>query len=91
LDKLNVHASKWRTIGLNLGFHSAELDNIQCKLTLIAEAPSSYLSDLLSQWLQWAPDSSSGASKRNKYATLEDLQSAVRHAHLARVAEELKI
>ena len=87
LDQLNVHASKWRMIGTNLGFRTAELDGIQSKPTLIPEAPASYLNEVLTQWLQWAPDP---ASKRN-FATLEALQSAVRRAGLARVAATLKI
>ena len=89
-DHLNPHAAKWRTIGTNLGFHPAELDNIQSKTMLIPEAPSSFLNELLSQWLQWAPDPANRASKRN-YATLGTLQSAVRRAGLGRVAAELKM
>lgn len=87
LDQLNVHASKWRMIGTNLGFRTAELDGIQSKPTLITEAPGSYLSEVLNQWLQWAPDPT---NKRN-FATFEALQSAVRRAGLARVAANLKI
>ena len=88
MDKLDVNAAiKWRTIGTKLGFHTAELDGIQSKPTLLTEAPASYLSEVLSQWLQWAPDST---NKRN-YATLEALQSAVRRAGLGRVADDLKI
>lgn len=74
-------------IGANLGFRTGELDNIQSKTTNLAEAPASYLGDVLSQWFQWAPDA---ASKRN-YATFGALQSAVRRAGLPRAAAELKI
>ena len=87
LDQLNVHAAKWRMIGTNLGFRAGELDSIQSMPTLIMQAPASYLNELLTQWLQWAPDP---ASKRN-YATFGALQSAVRRAGLPRAAAELKI
>lgn len=85
-----MHSAKWRTIGTNLGFHPSELDGIQSKPMLFSEAPGSYLNELLTQWLQWAPDPADRASKRS-FATLGALQSAVRRAGLGRVAADLKI
>ena len=31
LEKLDVHAAKWRIIGTNLGFDSGDLDQIQAE------------------------------------------------------------
>ena len=45
---------KWNEIGLGLGFTQPELShNIASKPLLQAGAPTSYLRELLSQWVQW--------------------------------------
>ena len=53
--KLKPHAARWRDIGGELGFLEGELDIIQSNAILLAQSPISYLREMLSQWLQWAP------------------------------------
>ena len=62
LDKLSVHASKWRKIGLQLGFQPGELDNIQARPFLLLTSPESWLAAMLTEWLQRAPDDTRGSS-----------------------------
>lgn len=54
MEQLGPHAAKWRMIGTNLGFRREELNAIQSQQNLAAEAPTSYLEKLLSQWAEWA-------------------------------------
>ena len=86
--KLNEHASKWREIGTYLGFRPGELDVIQSKPLLLTGAPGSWLSQLLSDWFQWAPGDGRGSTA---YATLSALKTAVDRAGLGRTAAELTI
>ena len=46
-------SDKWRTIGMELGFTLAELNQINSKPLLLITAPTSYLTELLSQWVEW--------------------------------------
>lgn len=85
LKQLTKHAAKWREIGIYLGFLDGELDNIQSKPLLMTNAPDSWLSAMLSEWLQWAP----GDSRR--FATLEGLNIALRDTGLAATAHDLSI
>ena len=62
LEKLNIHACKWRDIGLQLGFLPGELDNIQARPFLMQSAPESWLGAMLTEWLQRAPDDTRGSS-----------------------------
>ena len=62
LSKLCDYASKWRDIGLHLGFRPGELDNIQAKPFLQFGAPQSWLGAMLTEWLQRAPDDTRGSS-----------------------------
>ena len=62
LDKLSVHACRWRDIGMRLGFQSGELDNIQVKPFLQFGAPQSWLGAMLTEWLQRAPNDTRGSS-----------------------------
>ena len=62
LDKLNVHACRWRDIGMRLGFQFGELDNIQVKPFLQFGAPQSWLGAMLTEWLQRAPNDTRGSS-----------------------------
>ena len=62
LEKLNIHACKWRDIGLQLGFLPGELDNIQARPFLMQTAPESWLGAMLTEWLQRAPDDTRGSS-----------------------------
>ena len=86
--QLYKHSAKWRAIGLFLTFDQGELDNIQANVHLIGESPTSYLSKMLAQWLQWAPGDGRGSSS---YATLESLKSALREAELGATAEHLGV
>ena len=62
LEKLNIHAGKWRNIALHLGFLSGELDNIQTRPLLLQTAPESWLGAMLTEWLQRAPNDTRGSS-----------------------------
>ena len=61
-EKLISHSSKWRDIGIFLGFHSAELDKIEAQPLKLANAPNSWLSAMLAQWLQWVPGDGRGST-----------------------------
>ena len=85
--QLATCASKWRSIGLYLGFTRGELDNIiQANPTLLTTPPNSRLSAMLSEWLQWAPGDSRGSTN---FATLESLKVALRRTGLGAVAHDL--
>ena len=86
--QLSNCAANWREIGTHLGFQQGELNNILAKPLLLSGAPQSWLSDLLSQWMEWAPGDSRGSTK---YATLEDLKSAVSKAGFGVVAAGLSL
>ena len=88
LEQLSIHAAKWRDIGTALGFKQGELDNTQSKPHLQHGAPKSYLGEMLSEWLEWAPGDGRGTSQR---ATLTGLKNALRKAGLARTAEDLTL
>lgn len=85
-EKLDKCSSKWRKIGEYLGFLPSELSNIEAAPNLFYSAPSSYMSRMLSDWLQWAPDDARGSSD---YATMNALRTAVSKADLEHIAEEL--
>ena len=72
MELLQSHSYQWMMIGLSLGFLDPELTTILSKLRLLVGAPSSYLQELLSQWVQWPT-----ASHRTK-PTLESLCAALR-------------
>ena len=74
LQQLTDYATKWRFIGLHLGFREGELDNIQGAPLLLQEAPVSWLCKMLSLWLEWAPGDSRGSTH---YATLNALKAAL--------------
>ena len=88
LQQLTEDASNWREIGTHLGFRSGELDNIQSSPLLLSNAPTSWLSAMLSQWLQWAPGDSRGS---NSFAILKDLKTALNQAGLGATAHDLKV
>ena len=69
-----------------LGFKSGELDNIQSNPLLLSQAPTSWLSVMLSQWLQWAPGDGRGS---NSFATMEGLKAALGQAGLGATAHDL--
>ena len=86
--QLKVHCTRWREIGIHLGFLHSELDEIQARPSLITEAPKSWLSAMLADWLQWAPGDSRGSKK---FAMLEDLKAALSESGLANLARNLAI
>ena len=83
---LNRFASKWREIGMGLQFKHCELNNIQSKPLLLSTAPASWLNEMLSMWLQWAPGDHRGSTN---YATVEGLAIALERAGLAAAADDL--
>ena len=88
LQQLKNHASKWREIGIHLGFLLSELSNIEARPNLMQSAPTSWLSALLEEWIQWAPEDSRGSTD---FAKMEDLKNALKQAGLAATAHDLKL
>ena len=88
LDQLENQAARWRDIGAKLNFRQGELDNIQAYPVSTLDAPKSYLSRLLSQWLEWAPGDGRGSEG---FATLERLKDALRQTNLGATAHDLKL
>ena len=86
LSKLDNHASKWRDVGMHLGFQQNELDNIQDRPVLFTHAPQSWQRAMLSEWLEWAPRDSRGSSS---FATLEALKDALYKSGLGATASTL--
>ena len=86
--QLKKHASKWREIGLHLGFLPGELSNIEARPTLLQGAPVSYLGALLEELIQWAPGDSRGSTS---FTTLDSLKAALNDAGLGAAAHDLKI
>ena len=83
---LDIHAAKWMDIGRNLSFLPGELNNIQSSPKLFFNAPKSHLHTMLEEWLQWAPGDGRG---NMNFATLQDLQSALRKSGLGAAAADL--
>ena len=86
LEKLRPHSSKWRDIGVGLGFTPSELDTIEAAPRHHPTAPKSFLSAMLSDWLEWAPGDARGSMA---YANRDSLINAVDKAGLGRTAQEL--
>lgn len=53
LNLMRNFSDKWYDIGIGLGFAPSELNQIRSKPSLFMEAPVSFLTQLLSQWVQW--------------------------------------
>ena len=75
-------------IGTHLNFQQEELNNIEAKPLLLSGAPKTWLSAMISEWMEWAPKDSCGSTS---YANLEDLKFAVSNAGFGVVAEELSL
>lgn len=88
IAQLSKHAAQWKEIGTNLGFHQWELRNIESAPTLLQRAPESWLIDMLSKWLEWAPRDKRGSTQ---YATLNSLKRAIRKTGLGKTAEKLTL
>ena len=80
IQQLSDCAAKWREIGTHLKFQQKKLDIIQAKPYLQSGDPRSWLSELISEWMERAPGGS---------ASLEDLKSAVSKAGFGVIAAEL--
>ena len=87
LSKLNNHASRWRDIGMHLGFLQGELNNIQGNVTLITNSPNSWLTEMLTQWLQWAPGD---GRKSSSVASVDSLTLALNNSGLGATACEIE-
>lgn len=87
VECLAGHASKWRAIGLQLGFLPGELDNITDNPTSTAQRPMAYLTEMLTQWVQWTPE-----TNHQCHATEQAILSALRaeSVGLGAVANRLK-
>ena len=88
LKQLQAHSAKWREIGSFLGFFPGELGNIEARPSLLSGAPRSWLSAMLTDWLQWAPGDGRGSTS---FATLESLKAALNQAGLGAIAHYLEI
>ena len=88
VQQLSSCAYKWKDIGTHLKFQQEELNNILANPLFMNDAPTSWLSALVSDWLEWAPGDSRGSTN---YANLEDIKSAVSKAGFGVVAEELSL
>ena len=61
-SKLTDYADRWQDLGTELGFKNTELVTIQANpMLLLQSPPKSYLRQMLSQWLQWAPGDARGS------------------------------
>ena len=53
LELIHTFSSQWDIIGMVLGFAPSELDKIKNMSSLFKSAPTGWLKELLSQWVQW--------------------------------------
>jgi hypothetical protein len=88
IEQLSDCAYKWREIGTHLKFKQDKLKNIEAKPSLFSGAPESYLSELISEWMEWAPGDSRGSTN---YANLENLKVAVSKAGFGATAAKLSL
>ena len=88
VEKLSQYAAKWREIGGKLRFTHGELDNIQNNILLSTGSPGSWLSAMLSQWLQWAPGDGRGSTN---FATLDALKDGLSQVNLGAAAHDLHL
>ena len=63
------------------------MKSIQSRPMLMAQAPESYLREMLSQWLQWAPGDGRGSEG---FATKESLRDALLSVDLGQLAQQFK-
>ena len=82
---LKEHAARWRDIGGALGFRQGELDNIQSSPMLMMQAPGSWLGQMLTQWLEWAPGDGRDSTG---FATKKALHVALLETNLGQLAQQ---
>ena len=85
-EKLAEHSSKWWEVGVHLGFRPSELDDINSRPLLLSNAPKSWCSVMLAEWLQWAPGDK---RKSSNFATLEGLKDALDKAGLSECSQSI--
>lgn len=87
-EKLGPYAHKWKEIAQALRFTPAEIQNIEATPRLLHGAPSSWLREMLFNWIQWTPGNVRGS---RDYATIESLRKALRSrlVGLGNVAQDL--
>ena len=61
------------------------MDNIQGHPLLLQRAPNSWLGEMLTQWLQWAPGDRRGSTG---FATKNSLRAALLKANLGQLAQQ---
>ena len=84
---LKSGAYRWRDIGMAIGFKATELDMIESNPMLLTQGPPlSFLSHMLSYWLQWAPGDGRGS---DSYATYGNLSAALWKANMGALAANL--
>ena len=88
LKQLTKHSRDWKVIGSCLGFSYGELNDIEARPFLQPGAPTSWLSTMLAQWLQWAPGDSRGSTS---FASLKALKTALNEACLGATAHDLGV
>ena len=88
IKQLKKHASKWREIGVHLGFLPGELFKIETHQAFIQGAPLSYLGALPEELILWAPEDSRGSTD---FATIEFLKTALNEAGLGAATHNLSI
>ena len=86
LTLMNDFSYKWEEIGVALGFIVPELKLISGNPLLLSDAPTSYLREVLSQWVQWP------TAKHSTDPTLAALYEALRGplVGLGQLAEKVK-
>ena len=69
-----------------MGFKEGEMDNIQSRPLLTVLAPNSWLGEMLTQWLEWAPGDGRGSKG---FATRYSLHAALLKANLGQLAQQI--
>lgn len=86
MKQLSKHALHLKDIGHALGFSLAEMGNIEGRPLLMGNAPTSWLSEMLLEYLHWKLRD---ARRSPNYANLTDLKTALRKAKLNDTAKSL--
>ena len=63
------------------------MNNIRSNPTLTVSAPNSYLEEMLTQWLEWAPGDERGSTG---FATKKALRLALLKANLGQLAHQFQ-
>ena len=63
------------------------MEIIEMRPMLLKEAPQSWLREMLSQWLQWAPGD---RRESTSFATKDSLRTALLNANLGQLAQQFQ-